>query len=253
MTHVRIISVENTSLGDPGTSCDNYRHSKFVIRRKYVESQLIPAMQQMPYESVVAFQAVIDPDITDGPPQNGAYRTIIWKGVQFPVDVAACIPCFLSHYALWKECVTSGQCYFIMEDDARLPEDSAKLIYDTVMEYERGPYGGDVLYLLSAVPYSQFALRTYCREFVKPISDLLKRIIHHHDFAGTTAYVVRPQSAQALIDRTTKAVMTTPDGHLHRAFNEGLLGILAMAEDKRGLMLNDHWSEWNHVHDVNVR
>jgi hypothetical protein len=55
-----------------------------------------------------------------------------------------------------------------------------------------------------------------------------------------------------MIDYTTKTGLTNPDGHLHRAFNEGLLGIVVMAEDGNGFMYNDHWSEWNHIHDPEV-
>jgi GR25 family glycosyltransferase involved in LPS biosynthesis len=138
---------------------------------------------------------------------------------------------------------------FILEDDARLSPKSEQLVYNAVNEYENGPFKGDLLYLLSAIPYVQSCIRTYAKRYCKPISKLLKRITVHHDFAGGAAYVIGPGAARALLKRTSDLGAVSPDAAIDHCLNEGRIGVVVMAEDERGFMLNDHWSTWNHVHN----
>jgi len=249
MAHVKIVSVENPIPGGPGTGCDNYRHSKFVIRRKYVEDVLSPQMKKMPYESVELFKAVTDPDFTPFIDKTEEKFAVTWQGATFSLANCDCPACYLSHHSLWNECVATGKTLFILEDDAKLPPENEQLMYDTVAEYERGPYESDVLYLLSAIPYSQTAVRKYTHKGCRPISDKLKRVMFYGDFAGTAAYVIRPSAAKAMLNRTMELGAWSPDATVHHSFEEKRIGIVVMAEDSRGFMYNDHWSGWNHVHN----
>lgn len=252
MAHVRIISVENPVPGGSGTSCDNYRHSKFVIRRKYVENELVPSMLRQPYESVEPFKAVVDPDFAYLIDRTGGGYGITWQGVTFSMADCPCPPCYLSHHCLWNMCVATGKTLLVLEDDVKLSPENEKLVYDTVAEYENGPYESDVLYLLTAIPYSETSLRTYAHKECRPISGKLKRVQRHNDFAGTAAYAIRPNAAKALLHRTAEIGAFSPDSMLHNSLNERRIGIVVMTKDCKGFMYNDHWSRWNHIHDPNM-
>jgi hypothetical protein len=81
---------------------------------------------------------------------------------------------------------------------------------------------------------------------------MIRRVLKHNDFAGAAGYAVRPTAARALIDFALRVGTQPPDGHIHRALEAGLIGIVALANDQMGFMLNDHWADWNHIHEPNT-
>ena len=250
MAHVRIISIENPHPESVNVTCEHYRHSKWVIRRKYVEATLLPQMQRMGFESAELFKAITDPDYVPLLTRDlyGKAINVAWLGHTIPIGSDG-TPCLLSHFTLWKMCVDQGITLFIFEDDALLDPANEEMVFKAVREYESGPYNADVLYLQLAVPYHQTALKSYDKHNSIRLSPVLTRVIHTGDMAGSAAYVVRPGSAHALMQRAIAHGTAGADAMMHRALDNKEIGVLIMTEYQRGFMLNDHWSEWNHIHN----
>jgi hypothetical protein len=118
-----------------------------------------------------------------------------------------------------------------------------------IREFIDRPDNNDVLYLQAAIPHHPTDVREFRPQDCTSLSPRLMRVNRCSDLSGSAAYVVRPRSAASLIRRVLDMGTNGADAHIHHGLNEGRLGVVVMKDYRRGFMLNDHWSEWNHVHN----
>jgi GR25 family glycosyltransferase involved in LPS biosynthesis len=254
MTTAAIISIENPQPHTDDVPCVDYRHSKWVRRRQYVETVLLPQLQRMSFESATIFKAVVPPDYASSQEHrtDGSVAAVNWQGHRIAI-VAGGTPCFLSHFSLWMRSVETGGAIFILEDDAKLDPVFEIAVSAAIAEFETGPYDNDVLYLQWAVPYLPTAKKKFYPEYCTPLSPRLMRVNRTNDLAGSAAYVVRPGSAQSLIARTLEKGTDGADAYMHYALNEQRLGVVVMTDYQKSFVLDDHWSDWNHAHTPPTR
>ena len=254
MIYARIISVENPQPGPSGTTCESYRHSKFVYRRKYVEQTLLPQMKRLGFASSELFKAVTDADcdpiITRGP--AGEPKSIVWMGKTVPI-VSDSTPCFLSQFELWHLCIEKNVTLLALEDDAKLSPEYEGYLAAALQEYDYGPYDTDVLYLQLALPYHPTSLHSFDPRHCTKLSDKLTRVNRTHDMAGTAAYAIKPEGARRMIAWGMEHGTRGTDGSLHRAFDAGKIGYLILTDFSKSFMLNDHYAEWNHAHSCTAQ
>ena len=86
-------------------------HSKFAIRRLYVENDLLPAL------AAAGIPASVFPAVT---PKRARISDgkIHYAGQSLKVNSHGCPNNFMSNYLLWQECVETGRTMLICEDDA---------------------------------------------------------------------------------------------------------------------------------------
>lgn len=233
----RIISIENpTARAGINPGCTDYRHSKFVRRRQYVESVLLPQMSAlMPTE---IYRAVTDEDFTVDA-GHIVYRDQRVKAV------AGNSGNFLSHLMLWWE--VTDEPTLILEDDAELPPANAANVMQAMelfaaMSAFREPA---VLHLLSAMPWKEHGTKDF--PDVEPSGGLLK-VLSTGDLSGTAAYAVNAAGADVLCRAALRDGTLPTDGFIHRAFNAGELTVLVPERHRECFGLNEHWAAWNHLH-----
>ncbi len=245
-----MISAQVITVVDPLVSpenvpvcCTHYTHSKFVHRKKYVESTLLPALLSLGFDARM-FPAVVDTDFTrEG--DNISYDKLCLKNLKVAYGG---IGCFLSHVSLWSLCVARNETILILEDDALLPDTSVATISVSVKEYDDLPDYGDILYLLGALPYHATEMHLYMPQELKPVSSTLCRVSPVRDLSGTAAYAIKPKAAQKLLDRIQKIPMCAVDGFIHGAVKDKELTVVVPKNFKHVFMLNEHFAEWNHTH-----
>lgn len=231
----RIISVARPSARKgivPG--CTDYRHSKFVRRRQYVETVLLPQMAALMRTDL--FDAVTDENfiVDRGSVLYGDSRIKVNEGNTGN---------FLSHLCLWRQMTDSP--ILVLEDDAELPPENAGNVMGALRLFESCP-GPAVLHLLSAMPWSEHGTKDFGD--VIPIGGLLK-VIRTSDLSGTAAYAVNPLGAAVLYHAALRDGTRPTDGFIHRAFNQGELAVFVPDRHRECFMLHEHWAEWNHVHE----
>ncbi len=230
----RIISIENpTARKGISPGCTDYRHSKFVRRRQYVESVLLPQMSAiLPTE---IFRAVTDADfaIDAGYVRYGDVRIRVNEGNTGN---------FLSHLSLWRECVEP---LLVLEDDAELPPENTPTVMDALAQFAevKGPA---VLHLLSAMPWRETGTKDFAD--TTPAGGLL-RVNRTGDLSGTAAYAVNPAGAAALHRAALRDGTLPTDGFIHHAFERGEIAVYVPEEYARGFMLFQSWQPWNHQHE----
>lgn len=250
MAQVRIISIENPEplkQHAPDLSPSHHQHSKFVLRRKYVEQVLLPQMQNLQIGTVKIFPAITPRNFTTIYEEG----KIFGKYEDYKIQVHfGCFGNFMSNFIIWKECISIDEPILILEDDALLPLANQEIIVNAIRKYEQQHFDENaILYLLSQIPSQPTQLHDY---YGKMQHKNLIRLIDTADLSGTAAYCVNPFSARTLIDRAVKNGMLPTDGFIHTAQKERTLDVLFPVEYKKCFMLNDHFAAWNHVHDPNI-
>ncbi len=230
----RIISIENpTAHKGISPGCTDYRHSKFVRRRQYVESVLLPQMSAiLPTE---IFRAVTDADfaIDAGHVRYGDIRVKVGAGNTGN---------FLSHVSLWRECVEP---LLVIEDDAELPPENASNVAEALERFA-GVTGPAVLHLLSAMPWKEHGTKDFAD--TTPAGGLL-RVNRTGDLSGTAAYAVNPAGAAALHRAAMRDGTLPTDGFIHHAFERGEIGVLIPERHRECFGLHEHFAVWNHQHE----
>jgi GR25 family glycosyltransferase involved in LPS biosynthesis len=107
------------------------------------------------------------------------------------------IGCFLSHYKLWKECISQNTPFLIVEDDAVVKKD---VPYDEIKELINQEY--DFIYLGWLEMNDKGSL---------PIND--KFVVPVYPY-WTLAYVITPQSAKVLVDKNIENNIIPVDEYL---------------------------------------
>ena len=236
----------------PGVACDSKHHSKWAIRRTYVESKLLPQIQRLGFQTADFFEAITDDHFTldarPGPHGQNPYGNVTLGTACFNFTNLSNheIGGFLSHYQLWELCVKLGQPVLILEDDALLPLDNEKPVTEAMRYYESLPDMASLLYLQSQVPYAPNALKSYPSSTLGSKLGPLIQLNTCQDLAGTTAYCIQPAAALNLMARGRVRGMSNVDGFIHRALNEQSINVLIPQDCQRGIMLNEHWAAWNH-------
>ncbi len=219
-------------------------HSRFVLRRKYVEKTLLPQIKSMGV-SAEMFKAVTDADFKF----DGKTLEYLDLNLDFEYGNAGC---FLSHVILWRLCVSEKMTLLVMEDDAYLPPEHQNTVLEALKEYDSRPDEGDLLYLLGQLPYREIGLHDYPAHTLTSIGNSLSRAHPVNDVSGTAAYAIRPVAAQRLLDRVPKLPICAVDGFIHKAINAGEVGVAVPKDFKHVFMLNEHFAPWNHVHQPEI-
>ncbi len=236
MISARIIAVFPSTTNSAAANM----HSKFALRRKYVEKTMLPKIQSMGLNAEI-FKAVIDGDFSfDG-------KKVFYANLNLIAE-SGNVGCFLSHIMLWRLCVERGLTLLVMEDDASLPVEHESTVLGALKEFDSRPDEGDILYLQGQVPYMEIGLHDYAPHTLVTLGDSLYRVSATSDMSGTAAYAIRPIAAQRLFNRVLKTPMCPVDGFIHHTFNAGEIGVVVPKDFKRVFMLNEHYAEWNHVH-----
>ena len=237
MIECRIISV-NPEPSPTDVPCEDYRHSKFVRRRRYVEKVLLPQMQRITVAK--DFPAITPKHYTATDTTIRYHNETLAKGPGVPGN-------FLSHWCLWGWCVHIGVPVLILEDDALLPAEHEAGIVSGLGDVQqlRGPW---ILYLQSQVPYLENHIREYAPSQIQPLSPRLFKVVATDDLAGTASYAINPAAAQILIERAERLGTAPTDAFIHRAFNEGAINVAILGAWRLMFNLDEHWAEWNHVH-----
>ncbi len=233
MLTARIISVANpTARAGINPQCTDYRHSKFVRRRQYVETQLLPQMAALLPTTI--FPAVTDADfIVSG-------DDVIYHDVRLRVREGS-TGNFLSHLSLWRECTAP---MLILEDDAELPPANAPNVMYAVNRFAQ--YSGPaVLHLLSAMPYLEHGTKDFGDTI--PEGGMLK-VVSAPDLSGTAAYAVNHLGAEVLFHAALRDGTLPTDGFIHRTFNQGELAVLVPERHRECFTLFEHFFPWNHQH-----
>jgi len=215
-------------------------HSKFVRRWKHVQEVLLPSIRSMDIEAE-PIEAVLSVDLP--PVVNGK---LTFDGLELTIG-EGCTGNTLSNYLLWKLAVERNESVLILEDDAIMSPHNAYYVEGALDSFGAMNTGfSDILYLLSQCPYLKDTYKGYHPSECQPIDRFITRLKSTADLACTAAYVVTPKAARVLIDRLTKAPTVPVDGFVHRAFRDGVLGVVVQRDPMKGFMLNDNWAEWNH-------
>jgi len=254
MAHVRIISIVNPA---PSAVCMNsidYKHSKFVHRKKYVDEVFLPRLKALNlFDSVEIFPA-ITPDhykISDG--------YVTYKDVKLKIG-AGCQGNFLSNYMLWRLSIELNDTVLILEDDALLPDDNVDNVVNSLKAFASLPNEKYLLYLLSQRPrsdvikdFSMSKVNTFDKNFLTcfPIVELSPDKTYD-DFAGTAAYAVRPDTAKSLCDFADRTYTEATDRFLGRSNAEHKVNILLPNDFANSFLLYEQTAEWNSVHKNTV-
>ncbi len=237
----RIISVEHpTALASHTPGCSDYRHSKFVRRKKYVNEVLRPQIESLGIETDI-FPAVVDTDF------GRVGNTITYKDLSLTVEYGI-VGCYLSHVMLWRLCIEKNETIFVIEDDALLPAENQANVLSALKEYDSIPDHGDILYLLAQLPYARVGIHHYPDHILRPLSTGLRRAYPVNDTSGTAAYAIRPNAAKKLLERVLKVPIIAVDGFLHGAVKARDIGFAVPTDFKKIFMLFEHFADWNHIH-----
>jgi len=241
-TPCRIISVANpTAAAGIDPPCTDYRHSKFVRRRRYVQDVLLPQMAGLGDAAI--FDAVTDADFTILP---GTPAVVTYRDVRLTVDYGS-TGNLLSHLMLWRECVAAGRPLLILEDDAELPAGHEVAVAVALDAFGSTVYDGPaVLHLLSAVPWHPTARKEFPDG--EPFGLHLIRLRSAGDLSGTAAYAVNPAGAAALLGEAERLPTLPTDGFIDRAFRACVLDVFVPADYRRGFTLYEHFADWQHTH-----
>lgn len=226
------------------TVCDDPEpgviHSKFAIRRLYVENDLLPALE------AAGFSASVFPAVT---PKRSAILNgkIHYAGQSLKVNTHGCPNNFMSNFILWQECVERDTTLLICEDDALLTPDAAEVVPPAVEEFASLPDEGDILFLLAQSPSVRGLVRRHPVADAEGVGETMLRLKLSHDLSCTAAYAVRPKAAQALIDRALRIGHDATDSFVHHAFMDGEIGVLIPRDYKRTFMLHEIWEPYCHA------
>jgi len=250
MTQVRIISIENpkpSKEAGPDLCPVHYNHSKFVIRRKYVEQVLFPQISNIKIGNTKIFSAVT-PEHFSHLHENGKTYGL-YKGLKILVHYG-CFGNFMSNFTIWQECIDINEPILILEDDAFLPKNNEKIIKDALDKYSNDHFNENaILYLLSQIPSQPTSLHEY---HSKTKHKSLIKLINTSDLSGTAAYCVNPITSKILINRAIQSGMMATDGFIHTCQKESLIDVLFPVNYKECFMLHEHFASWNHIHNGNM-
>jgi GR25 family glycosyltransferase involved in LPS biosynthesis len=259
MAHVRIISIENPTPSAFYVTSVDYRHSKFVHRKKYVNDILIPSLKKANrFDSVESFPAVTPSDF------NIVGRNIIYKDKVFNVGENTCyIGNFLSHYMVWNSVIELNGTVLILEDDALLPESNLQNVISSIKRYEEicksNPNTNYLLYLLSMIPRSN-TIKLFSKSNLTPYTENMFRWSpltlgsdpgeRYEDIAGGAAYLINPNTAKALCT----FAKTTPADGVERVFGmantANITEILVPSQFNKSFILNEQTESWESVHKI---
>ena len=215
-------------------------HSKFAIRKRYVEEQFLPRLNSLGFDAEI-FPAVtgMDAELKDG--------VAYYKDLAIPLGrQSSYIYVFLSHLLMWKRCAQNGGTLVVCEDDARLPDSSVDVVKQAIRDYEEDEDRGDLLYLQSELPYSKEAIREYKPKNLEPAHGSLLRVRKVTDTAGAAGYALRPKAAAALVKRAEECEQNSPDAYFHLAHEDGRIGIVVPKDFRNMFMLHEVWEPYNH-------
>lgn len=236
-----IISVANpTARKGINPGCTDYRHSKFVKRRQYVEQRLLPQMSHLMHAEI--FDAVTDEDfgVADGMVYYGE------KGLKINAGNTGN---FLSHLGLWEWCVQEGDQLLILEDDAELPDENQRGVLFALETFEHYDKPA-VLHLLSAIPSLEHETKNFRDwKMITVAGRTLLRLEKCSDLSGTAAYAVNPAGAEVLAAAALRDGTLPTDGFIHRAFERREIDVLVPENYRRMFFLYQHFAEWNHQHE----
>lgn len=220
-------------------------HSKFAIRRTYVDEVFIPRICDTLGLEVEVFPAITHHDTTtEGrvvTTNDGRLSTRLGPQPSY-------VYVFLSHLALWSECAAGDECMLIFEDDARLPDSSVAVVRKALADYEAGDPGqADMLYLQAELPYAKEAIRDYNDKYLEPANGSLMRVLEAPDTSGSASYALRPAAARQLVRRAAEKEQNSPDFYFHVAHKEGYIGIQIAKDFRNTFMLHEVWEPYNHT------
>ena len=247
MIEIRIMSIENPQ-ADRCAGPWSHKHSKFVIRRKYVEEILLPQMSGLVMAKI--FNAVVPEQLKLSTENGLTYATLCDIKIRVREGIFAN---FASHFLLWQECISLNKCVLILEDDAYLPTQNVAVVSDSLQKYEMEHFSeNSLLYLQSQIPSTPH-LHTYTSE---PSKNLLK-LIHTGDLSGTAAYCVNPTVAKTLIKIALREDLRAgfyqaTDGFVHSCQYDKFLDVLLPKDNSHCFMLHDHFGKWQLQHDPNI-
>jgi len=215
-------------------------HSKFSVRRRYVEGKLIPSLQASGLDASV-FQAITPKRsvIKDGRIHAG--------GLSVALNNHGCPNNFLSNMLLWRECVTTGGTLLICEDDALLPDGAVGVVTAALDDFDRDEDRGDILFLLAQNPSVRDLIRCHPEDAITPAAGSLVRLGYANDLSCTAAYALRPVAAAALLERSEEKGHDATDCFVHTAFREGRIGVVVPKDYQNTFMLHEVWEPYCHT------
>ena len=225
------------------TEPSSHTHSKYRVRRRYVDRTLIPSLTAAGFDPVI-FGAVTPLQIKVDPPHTHA----VFRSLTLELGYG-CTANLLSNYELWRLCVESGEPVLVLEDDAFLPAENAAHVKAAVDSFTAAaaPDSADVLYLLSQCPYRKDTLKN--RFYGITYADGLVVVDRKSDLSCTAAYVVTPAAARVLMNHIADEKTAPTDGYLAKMLDQGRIKVCAQSDVSRGFMLHEAWADWNHTHN----
>jgi len=152
------------------------------------------------------------------------------------------IALLLGHLHLWIKCVKLNESILIIEDDVLIIDNlSLSNIHNSIIDFKNIDEPA-LLYLQSTTPSTEKPKRTlknYNADILFNFSQYLFRVSNeHYDWSGTAAYVINPKGAEKLIERVNDIGIMTPDGFIHRAFQERRLNPYIPKDYKNNFLLH---------------
>ena len=133
------------------------------------------------------------------------------------------IALLLGHYQLWNKCIKLNESILILEDDVIIDNFGLYNIHNAIIDFNIIDEPA-LLYLQSTTPSTEKPKRTlknYSSDILFNYSQYLFKVSNnHYDWSGTAAYVINPKGAEKLIEKVNDTGIMTPDGFIHRAFQE---------------------------------
>lgn len=140
--------------------------------------------------------------------------------------------CWMSHREAWRRVAQGEEAVLVLEDDVRVTGDINQQVTEALADKT-----WDLFYLQRDSPWeftdqsTQFALHGLFRS-VADDGQILPTV---EELSGAYAIIVRPKSAQLMLDLTEDLPELPVDGFLHKAISEGILTAKTAQEPCFGL------------------
>jgi len=156
------------------------------------------------------------------------------------------IALLLGHYQLWNKCIKLNESILILEDDIIIENDNnLNIINNAIIDFKNIDSPA-LLYLQSTTPSTEKpkrSLKNYSYDILFNYSEFLYKVNNdHYDWSGTAAYVINPKGAEKLIERVNDIGIMTPDGFIHRSFQEKRLNPYIPKDYRNNFLLHPELS-----------
>lgn len=227
-------------------SSENYNK-----RRKFLLENTIPALGSMNIE-VSFLDAIMYPDlIFDRAFESKNFipkKQITHNDKQFLIDnpfpSAYEIALFIGHFSIWEYSLKTNKSILILEDDALIKNECKQNILTTIKDF-LSITNPALLYLQTTDPCDvnpKTKVKEYPENKLQKFNNLFKVNNNHCDWSGTAAYLINPECAKKLIERSNNIGVKCSDGFIHRAISENFMDVYIPYKYREGIFLHPEYS-----------